>query len=336
MKINNETKIGILVVVAIGLLVVGFNFLKGKNLFKKENKLYAIYSEVQGLAKSNPVLINGLRIGRIESLDGGKDMRSIVVTITLFDEVNIPDNSIAVINPTLLGSPSMDIQLGDSREYLHSGDTLLTSMSSGAFDEALRMINPVLYEVKGAVSSLDSVLHIVTNVFDANTKNNLKGIVNNLNEVTRSFAVSANSLETMLDVQEGALSQSLKNVEVFTENLNAKNPKIDSILNNTAVATSKLAALEIRSLVDSLNVAVNSFKAGAQKINGTDGSLGLLLNDKELYTNLESTANKLNILLDDIRVHPRRYVNFSIFGKKDKNNYITAPLVDDTLIILNK
>lgn len=335
MKINNEAKIGVLAVVGIVLLIVGFNFLKGKNLFKKENVLYAEYSDVQGLAKSNPVVINGLQIGRIESLEGGKDLKRILVKVTLFKEVNIPSNSLALINPNLLGSPTMEIQLGNSNQYLQNGDTLLTSLSGGAFNEALKIINPVLYEVRNAVKSLDSVLHLVTNVFDPRTKNNIKEIVANLNTVTASFTVSAASLQTMLDAQNGALSKSLENVNVFTANLNSNNTRMNEIMENTRKATAHLASINLQKTLDSLNLVVNNLLEGSHKINTKEGSLGLLLNDKTLYNNLQSTANKLNILLDDIRVHPKRYVNISIFGKKDKGNYLTAPLIDDTLKVVN-
>jgi phospholipid/cholesterol/gamma-HCH transport system substrate-binding protein len=335
MKINNETKIGILAVVGIVFLVLGFNFLKGNNLFKKENRLYAVYQNVQGLAKSNPVVINGLQIGRIESLDGGKDMKQILVTVNLYKDVNIPNNSLAVINPNLLGSPTLEIQLGSSTTYLKNGDTLVTTLSSGAFDEALKLINPVLYEVRNSVKSLDSVLHIITGVFDPKTKNNVKDIVANLNTITASFVISAASLQQMMDAQNGALSKSFENVSLFTTNLNANNERLNSILENTKTASQNLASLNLKNTIDSLNIAVNNFKEGSEKINGKEGSLGLLLNDKTLYNNLQSTSNKLNILLDDIRVHPKRYIGFSIFGKKDKGNYITAPLIDDTLKVAN-
>ncbi|MBS1735014.1 MAG: MCE family protein [Bacteroidetes bacterium] len=334
MKINNETKIGVLAVVGIALLVLGLSFLKGKNLFKKETHLYARYQDVQGLNKSNPVVINGMQVGRIANLDGGASMKSILVTITLYKDIDIPKNSLAVINPNLLGSPSMEIQLGSGGNYLKSGDTLMTTLTSGAFDQALKLINPVLYEVKNAVTSLDSVLGIVTNVFDPTTKNNIKDIVANLNTVTASFAVSAHSLQSMLDVQQGALSHSLNNVNTFTSNLNTNNAKFNDIVENARTASSKFASIDLNKSLDSLNVAINKFKEGAEKINSRDGSLGLLLNDKSLYNNLTSTTNKINILLDDIRVHPKRYVNISVFGKKDKGNYITAPLIDDTLKVI--
>jgi len=336
MKISNETKIGILAIVGIVLLIFGFNFLKGKSLFKKERHIYAIYQDVQLLAKSNPVLINGVQVGNISDLDGGKDMRRITVTVNLTKDINIPDNSLAIINPPLLGSASLEIQLGSSSSYLKNGDTLLTTLSGGAFDAALKIINPVLYEVRNAVKSLDSVLHIVTGVFDPGTKNNVKGILANLNTTTQSFALSAKSLQLLLDMQNGALSSSLNNVSAFTANLNSNNEKLNSILENAKVASAKFADINLKTTLDTLNAAVVNFKQGAEKINSKDGSIGLLLNDKTLYNNLEATTNKINILLDDIRVHPKRYVNFSVFGKKDKGNYITAPLADDTTKVIKK
>ncbi len=335
MKINNETKIGLLAIVCIALLVLGFNYLKGKSLFKEETHLYAVYQNVQGLSKSNSVIINGLQIGTISNLDGGKGMREIVVTVNLTKDVNIPTNSLAVINPNLLGNPVMEIQLGNASTYLKGGDTIITSLSGGAFDEALKLINPVLYEVRNAVKSLDSVLHIITNVFDPTTKNNVRGIVSNLNATTESFALTARSLQEMMNAQTGTLSRSIENVNTFTANLNSNNQKLNNILGNAETASAKFASVDLKQTLDTLNAAVENFKKGSEKINSKDGSLGLLLNDKTLYNNLESTTHKINILLDDIRVHPKRYVNISVFGKKDKGDYITAPLVDDTLKVVN-
>jgi phospholipid/cholesterol/gamma-HCH transport system substrate-binding protein len=336
MKINNETKIGLLALVGIALLVIGFNFLKGNGLFKKNRNVYAVYQDVQGLAKSNPVVINGLQVGRIANLDGGKDMKRIVVTVSLSRDVNIPANSLAVINPNLLGSPTLEIQLGNSNTYLKNGDTLLTTLSGGAFDEAMKLINPVLYEVRNAVKSLDSVLTTITGVFDAHAKSDIQSMLKNLNLATASFVVTSESLQKLMDSQNGALAQSLNNVNSFTSNLNSNNEKLDSILESSRIFSKKLSEIDLAKTLDTLNVAINSFKEGAEKINSKDGSLGLLLNDKGLYHNIEATSHKINILLDDIRVHPRRYVNFSVFGKKDKGNYITAPLVDDTLKVVNQ
>jgi phospholipid/cholesterol/gamma-HCH transport system substrate-binding protein len=334
MKINNETKIGMLAVVGIALLIVGFNFLKGRNLFKKERYIYAVYEDIQGLTKSNPVVINGLQVGTVASLNGGKDLKKIVVSVSLSQDVNIPDNSLAVINPNLLGSTSLEIKLGNSNVYLKRGDTLLTTLSGGAFDEALKMINPVLYEVRNATKSLDSVLHVVASVFDPMTKNNIKGTLENLNKTTASFAFSAMALQTLLNPQSGALAQSLDNVNSFTNTLASNKDALNGIISNANTASANFAALDFKKTLTTLDSSVSQFNAGIQKINSKEGSLGMLLNDTKMYDNLASTSNKLNILLDDIRVHPKRYLSISIFGKKDKGDYITAPLIDDTLKVL--
>lgn len=336
MKLNNETKIGMMAIIGIAILIIGFNFLKGRGFFKKENYIYAVYQDVQGLVKSNPVVINGLQVGRIADIEGGRDMRKIVVTVSLNREVNIPNNSLAVINPNLLGSPSLEIQLGTSNTYLKKGDTLLTSLSGGAFDEAMKLINPVLYEVRNAVKSLDSVLTTITGIFDARAKSNIQSMLQNLQVATSSFVVTSASLKELVDTQNGALAKSLENVNKFTANLNSNNGKLDSILGNTQKFSENLSKMDLKKTLDTLNVAINNFKMGAEKINSKDGSIGLLLNDKTLYNNLEATTNKINILLDDIRVHPKRYVNFSVFGKKDKGNYLKAPLPYDTTKAVNK
>ena len=335
MKINNETKIGILAVVGVGVLVLGFNFLKGKNLFSKEKHIYAVYEDIQGLAKSNPVVISGMQIGNISGLDGGKDMKRIVVTVHLTNEVNIPNNSLAVINPNLLGSTSLEIKLGNSSTYLKPGDTLLTTLSGGAFDEALKMINPVLYEVRNAVKSLDSVLHIITNVFDPTTKNNIKSVMENLNKTTASFAISASFLQQMMNPQ-GAMGKTLKNAQTVSENLVGNNNKVNAIMANAEKATGNLANLDFQKTLTTLDKTVSELKAGVAKINSNSGSLGLLLNDTKLYDNLAGTSNKINILLDDIRVHPKRYLTISVFGKKDKGDYLTGPLSDDSSKVSSK
>lgn len=336
MKINNETKIGALAIVGILALIIGFNFLKGKSFFKKEKYVYAVFEDIQGLGNSNPVVINGLQIGHIANLDGGKLLKRIVVTVELTKDILIPNNSLAVINPSLLGSVSLEIKLGNSNTYLKNGDTLLTTLSGGAFDEALKMINPVLYEVRNAVKSLDSVLHIISSVFDPATKHNIKGAIENLNTITASFTISAANLQTLLNPQTGALASSLRNVNAFTENLAGNNSKLNTIMNNAEKVSTNMANLNLQRTLNTLDSAANQLKAGIAQLNSKNGSIGLLLNDTKLYENLSSTSNKINILLDDIRVHPKRYLTISVFGKKDKGNYITAPLIDDTLKLPQK
>ncbi len=328
MKISNETKVGSLTAISIVLLILGFNFLKGKNLTAKTMRFYAVFGNIQGLASSNAVVINGKQVGTVYSTDGGQDMRRIIVAISMNQSVNIPDNSVAVISPSILGTTSVEIKLGSSNIYKQNGDTLATIASSGMFDEALQKVDPVLMQVKNAVKSLDSVLSTVNSVFDPNTKNNIRSVMENLNKTTATLAISSASLQTLLNTQTGTLAKTLDNVSSFTGGLKNNNAKIDQTLTNLEATTAKLSRLEIEKTLTSLDLTVTELKNTIGKVNSDKGTLGLMINDTKLYNNLNATSNKLNLLLDDVRTHPKRYVNISVFGKKDKSGPLLVPLPD--------
>jgi phospholipid/cholesterol/gamma-HCH transport system substrate-binding protein len=328
MKISNETKVGSLTAISIVLLILGFNFLKGKNLTTKTMRFYAVFGNIQGLSNSNAVVINGKQVGTVYSTDGGVDMRRIVVAITMNQTVNVPDNSVALISPSLLGTTTIEIKLGSSNVYKKNGDTLSTKATSGMFDEAFSRVDPVLIQVKSAVKALDSLLITVTGVFDPNTKNNIRGVMDNLNKTTATLAISSASLQTLLNTQTGSLAKTLDNLSVFTGGLKNTNAKIDQTLSNLEATTAKFSRLDLEKTLTSLDLTVTDLKNTIGKINSDKGTLGLLISDTKLYNNLNATSNKLNLLLDDVRVHPKRYVNISVFGKKDKSGPLMVPLAD--------
>jgi phospholipid/cholesterol/gamma-HCH transport system substrate-binding protein len=331
MKISNETKIGVMAVVAITGLILGFNFLKGSSLFQHTKKLYAVFDNVEGMEVSNAVQISGLTIGSVSAInESDKDLaRGIVVTITLKKDVHIPKNSIAVINSGIIAAATIVIDKGDDTQFLSDGDTLLTKQKSNLFSQVQSSISPVILKLGGTLTSLDSLIQAVGSMFDPRLKNNLSSIVANL-------AASTAQLQIMLNSQTGALAQSLKNVNEFTANLAKNNEHVTKTLENVEKATSGLAAAKIPETVESLQSTVNELKGTIAKINSNNGSLGLLLNDKRLYQNLEGTTRSLNTLLDDLRMHPKRYVNISVFGKKDKNGPLMAPLSDSVAKPVNK
>jgi phospholipid/cholesterol/gamma-HCH transport system substrate-binding protein len=328
MKISSETKIGALTAIAITLLVLGFNFLKGKSFSGKGNKLYAVFTDVKGLSNSNPVVINGKQVGTVYATEFSKDLKNITAVLNMNGTYAIPKNSVAVITASLLGTISLEIKLGDSPALLANNDTISTKASAGIIDEAMQKLDPVLYEVKGAVKSLDSVLVTVNSVVDPAAKNNIRGILDNVNRTMASLAVSSASLQTLLNTQTGALAKSLDNVNKFTGNLAANNEKMNGIMGNVEKATDNFAKLDLQKTLDALNGTMAELKSTIAKVDSDKGTLGLLLNDARLYNNLTATTNKLNLLLDDLRLHPKRYVNVSVFGKKDKSGPLMVPLPD--------
>lgn len=328
MKISSETKVGALTAIAITLLVLGFNFLKGKNFNNKSTRYYAAFSDIQGLDAGNPVTINGKQVGNINKTDGGKDMRRIVVTLKMKLDVNIPDNSVAIINKSLLGSVQLEIHLGNTTNYLKNNDTLRTELSNDIIDNTLQKLDPVLYQVKNAVKELDSVLTKFNNILDTDSKNNIRSSLANLNKTTSSLTVSSASLEALLNNQTGAVAKTLNNMNAFTSNLAASNEKFNAIMTNLDKTSNKLSKLDLQTTLTNLNGTIGDLKGTIAKLNSNNGTAGMLLNDTRLYNNLSATSNKINLLLDDLKTNPKRYVSFSVFGKKNKGQGLSSPLPD--------
>ncbi len=331
MKVSNETKIGALTVIAVTLLILGFNFLKGKSFFKTGNFLYAKYSNVKKLNLSDPVYINGFQVGSVYETEAeDKGLKNIIVSIKLNSSYNIPVNSLASIESNPLGGSGIDIALGNSNKYLSSGDTILSSNNSGLFGSITDKIIPVADQLKVTLISLDTLLRNFNTIIDPATKGNLQNTMRDLSKAAANMVVSTASLQSLLNTETGSLSKSLDNVNKFTKNLADNNEKITSALSNIDSTTAHLSKADINGVVNNFKVSANKLNELLAKVNSTDGSIGALINSKELYNNINNSVRSLNTLMDDLRVHPKRYVNISVFGKKDKANYLTGPLKDST------
>ena len=324
MKITNETKIGALTSIAIVLLILGFNFLKGKDLFSHTKKIYAVFKNVEGLELSNTVSIKGLNVGSVYAIKAtDKNIDGILVTVSMKKDVNIPKNSVAYINPGIINSANIIIQKGDAAEYLQDEDTLGTIEKGGLLSDVQGHFGPVMKTLNSTLGSLDSLIEVVGSLFNPSVKNNFTSIIANL-------AHSTASLQIMLNDRTSNLAHTMVHLDSFTNNLANNNQRITGTLDNLEKTTDKLAKAKIDETLQSAQEAMTSLKDAINKINSRDGTMGLLLNDKKLYQNLENTTRSLNILLDDFRLHPKRYVNISVFGKKDKSGPLTAPVNDST------
>ncbi|MFT4153641.1 MlaD family protein [Parafilimonas sp.] len=326
MKISNETKIGALTAVAIVFLILGFNFLKGKSVLKTGFFLYAKYSDLKKLSSSNEVYANGFQIGTIYSTSSDPSLKDLVVEIKLTQDYQIPVNSVATIESNPLGSPVLNIQLGSSSQFLKSGDTLRSQEGSGMLGQLSNKLGPLSDQLTASLVTLDSLMRNFNTLLDTTTKGNIRSVITNLNNATGHISESTIALQKLLNVQTGALAQSLANINAFTGNLAKNNQKIDSTLSYLQATTRNLSQADIDGLVNGFKQSADSLSSIINRVNSTDGSIGALINDKALYNNLNNITRSLNVLLDDLRVHPKRYVNISIFGKKDKGDYLTEPL----------
>jgi phospholipid/cholesterol/gamma-HCH transport system substrate-binding protein len=334
MKLNNETKVGLLAIVAIVVLVLGFNFLKGTSIFSQPTALFAKFADIGGLEKSNAVKINGLVIGNVHNIKQADDeVDSIVVEIHLTRDVNIPRGSVAFVDASVLGSAFINIEKPTvtGKSYYQPGDTLATRLEPSLLGSLQTQLAPTLTRVNQTLDTLKIAIGNIASVFDPNTKNNLQNLV-------ASLAVSSGHVQQLLNAQTGQLAQSLANMNSVSSNLAKSNDAITSSIRNVEVTTSKLANANIEGTVAALQGTINELKSTINNLNSKNGSLGLLMNDREFYDKLNGLSNRLNsaalsaeILMDDFRLHPKRYVNVSVFGSKNKGEPLTSPALKDSI-----
>ena len=334
MKINNETKVGILAIVSVLLLVLGFNFLKGKSLFNKAPVLYAVFSKLGSLEKSNLVKINGLPIGSVfdfKPID--KEVSGIIVEIHLTRDILIPSNSAALIDKDIVGSAYITIEKGTANSFLKSGDTISTRLDPSIFANIQQQLTPTITRVNETLDSLKLSLGKINSIFDPTTNNNLQTTIGNL-------TISSANLARLLNAETGVLAKTLGNLNSVTGNLAKNNDQINQSIRNIEVTTSNLANAPIQQTIASLQSTiaelqstVTQVKTVVGKFSSSTGSLGLLMNDRKLYDQLDKVSLSAEILLDDIRLHPKRYVNISVFGGKTKGDPLTSPAEKDTVVL---
>ena len=314
MKFTREFKVGLIFLAAIALFIWGFNFLKGTNLFSKTRYFYAVYDKVDGLEKSNKVLVNGLRIGQVQDMDFIEGSSKIIVEMYIKSDIEIPDNSIAKIFATdLLGSKAVEIVMGDSPAYLEDGDTLVSSLESSLKDQLTEEVEPLKRKAIVLINSIDSVMAVIQSIFNENTRQNLASTIENIRNTLRNAeSVSAN-IDTILNNEKNRVGAILANLESISRNLNGNNEKINNILTNFETLSDSLASSDLSKTVREAGVAINNLKEISEKINRGEGTIGQLFTNDSLYYNLEKSTSSLDKLLEDIRLNPKRYVKLSLF-----------------------
>ncbi|QKX06997.1 MCE family protein [Aquimarina sp. TRL1] len=305
MKFTREVKTGILAVCAIALLIFGYSFLKGKNLFENNRTLYAIYDNVEGLIPSSPVTINGLVVGKVVAIDFFDASGKLIVKFSVNNDFKFSKNSLAKISGSgLIGGKSLAI-IPTYQQGLEAKnkDTLNGKVEGGIIDLMTSKLTPLQQKIELAVMNADSLLVSINKVLSEDTQNNINTIFSDLSTTVRNFKQASGSLNAMLSGNEQKLNNTFTNLDQMSTNLNK--------------FSGSLSQVDAAKLSRELEAVLANFNKISSDINAGKGTVGKLLKDKKLYTNLEQASKQLETLLEDLRLNPKRYVHISVFGKKN-------------------
>ncbi|APU11308.1 MCE family protein [Cellulophaga lytica] len=319
MKLSRELKTGIIVIGGILLFILGFSYLKATPLFDNSKTFYAVYDDVGGLQPGTQVSINGFSVGKVNDIRFKDKTGKLMVTFTVDSDFQFSKNSIAELYDTgIIGGKGIQIiPVFDNAKMAESGDTLVTKTKPGLTDLVQQNLAPLQTKVEGAISNADSLLINVNDVLDAKTKKDLQSSIAGLNDLIKSFKVTTNSLNSLMANNKEDLEGSLANIKKITDDF--------------AKISTSLSEAELDKSIAGLQKTVANLDNLLTKIDKGEGSLGKLMNNEELYNNLAGASKELDLLLQDFRLNPKRYVNVSVFGKKQKEYTLPENDPADTL-----
>jgi phospholipid/cholesterol/gamma-HCH transport system substrate-binding protein len=310
---SKELRIGLLVTISVLVFFAGFYYLKGSNLFSSNNTYYGYYENVQGLQASAPITIKGLQVGRVKglTLNGNR----VAVEFEVGSKYALPKGTVAQLYAAdLLGTKAVKLDLGTSPEVVADNSVLPTNAESGMLDALSAEVNPLLKNAQLVALHLDSVLVSVNSVFNETTRQRLMSSVASLDATMKNFA----SISSALQGKNGALARTIDNAESFSNTLASNRENLNATMANMRTLSNQLKDAPIEQTARELQGTSAKLNSLMQKIEQGEGSLGMLANDKALYNNLNSTATEFSKLAADLKAHPSRYVNITIFGRRAK------------------
>jgi phospholipid/cholesterol/gamma-HCH transport system substrate-binding protein len=320
-KIRKEVKVGVVTAIAIACFLYGFNFLKGKNFFKKQRIFYAVYDDIDGLVTANPLLINGFNVGMVGAIKlDPKRKGKVIVSLVVEDEIPIPFNSVAkVVSSDILGSKAVTLLLGSSPSPASVGDTLLSDQEDNLKQAVNKTIAPLQQKAQKLIGSIDSVMVVIQQVFNDNTKKNLAKSFESIKDAIGSLETTSFRLDTMVVTEKVKISSILTKVNKLATTLADNSEKLSNVINNFSNISDTIAKSNLKSAINNADVALREAASVMSKINKGEGTMGMLVNDNKLYVKLDSSSVQLERLLKDLRMNPERYVHVSVFGRKDKH-----------------
>ena len=304
MRLSKEIKAAFFVLSTILLFIFGFNYLKGSSILDKQKTIYAVYDEVDGLLVGANVMINGLSIGNVTALDFLPNSTKILVTLKVKDKLNFSSKSTASIYETgVLGGLAISIEPVFERESIvKTGDTLMSSVRPGLTELINRQIEPLSRQLQSTITSVDSIFTGASNVLNRQTQEEIKESISVLTSAINAINNSSVIIEETLTSKNTQINNTIDNFE-----------KISSNLSNVS---NELNSFGLTSLLSNLEISVDGISSIVNKLDSDNSTLGKLINEDEVYNNLNSSIESLNILINDIKANPKKYVHFSVFGRK--------------------
>ena len=320
MKISKEVTIGILVLAAITIFIWGINFLKGDSIFSTDQIFYAKYQRVDGLKKSSPITLKGFKVGQIKSIEFSEsNIDDLIVAFSVSDGFKLPNNTTArIVSSDIMGTKEIQVILGNSKKILHAGDTIRGSIEGDLKEQVSMQMLPLKNKAEKLMSSVDSVLTVIQYIFNADARDNISQSLASIKSTIDKLKNTSSNLDTLVSGQRSHMEKILANVESITSNLESNGENISNILTNFSSISDSLKQAEIASTVNNANAALAQVNEIFQQINSGKGSIGAFLKNDSLYHNMESASKHLDELLVDLKAHPKRYVQVSVFGRKDK------------------
>jgi phospholipid/cholesterol/gamma-HCH transport system substrate-binding protein len=305
LKISREFKIGIMAIIAIALLIFGYNFLKGKNLLEDSRTFYAVYDQVEGLSESSAVTINGLQVGSVINIKIREDAK-LVVEMNIKNDYPFSKSSVAEIyGGDLIGGKSVKIEPDfEDKTLAKAGDTLQGKIEVGLLELVNEKLAPLQQKIEDGVSSVDTLLNSINYIMDDEAKNSLRNSIIKFNETVNHLNSTASQIDNLLASNSDKFENTMTNVSEMSEKFNR--------------IADTLSEVEFNKIVNDLENSLAQFNSIAEKINSGEGTLSMLINDDKMYVNLENATKQLEELLQDMKLNPKRYVHFSVFGKKNK------------------